>query len=120
MPDSYPRHRNRSLRAQSSSLHPRGKTSSTTPRYTQGAKTTSAKQKQAYLLLNVIERIRRVNGEADQDDVRVGVTEGSESVVILLSGGIPQRQLDVLAINLDVGDIVLKDSGDVDLAAGSR
>ena len=41
------------------------------------------------LLLNVVERIGRINGEADQDNVGVRVGQRSETVVILLTGGIP-------------------------------
>lgn len=69
----------------------------------------------AYLLLDVVKRIWGVNGETDQDDVRVGIRERAKTVVILLTSGIPQGQLDVLAINLDIGDVVLEDGGDVDL-----
>lgn len=69
----------------------------------------------AYLLLNVVQRVGGVDGEADQDDVGVGVRERAETVVILLASRIPERELDMLAIDLDVGDIVLKDGGDVDL-----
>lgn len=47
----------------------------------------------------------------------VGVRKGSETVVVLLASRIPQGQLDVLAINLDIGDIVLENGGDVDLSA---
>jgi hypothetical protein len=47
--------------------------------------------------------------------VRVGVGERAKTVVILLTGGIPKGQLDVLAVNLDIGDVVLEDGGDVDL-----
>lgn len=45
----------------------------------------------------------------------VGVGERAETVVILLAGGIPEGELDVLAVDLDVGDVVLEDGGDVDL-----
>ena len=69
----------------------------------------------ADLLVYVVQGIGRVDGEADQDDVRIGVRERAEAVVILLTGGIPQRQLDMLAIDLDVGDVVLEDGRDVDL-----
>ena len=69
----------------------------------------------SYLLLDVVKRVGRVDGEADEDDVRVGVGEGAETVVILLAGGIPEGELDVLAVNLDIGDVVLEDGGDVDL-----
>jgi len=41
------------------------------------------------LLLNVIKRVGRVNSEADEDDMRVRITKGSEAIVILLSGCIP-------------------------------
>ena len=69
----------------------------------------------SYLLLDVVKRIGRVDGEADEDNVRVGVGERAETVVILLAGGIPEGELDVLAIDLDIGDVVLENSGDVDL-----
>ena len=69
----------------------------------------------AYLLLDVVEGIGGVNSEADEDDVRVGVRQRAQTVVILLAGGIPEGELDVLAVDLDIGDVVLKDGGDVDL-----
>jgi hypothetical protein len=68
-----------------------------------------------YLLLNVIQGVGGVDREADEDHVRIGVRQRAETVVVLLTSRIPQRQLDVLAINLDIGDIVLEDSGDIDL-----
>ncbi len=49
--------------------------------------------------------------------MRVGVGQRAEAVVVLLASRIPKRQLDVLAINLDIGNIVLEDGGDVDLRA---
>lgn len=42
-----------------------------------------------YLLKDVVQRIRRVDGEADQDDVRVRVRERSETVIIFLASRIP-------------------------------
>ena len=71
------------------------------------------------LLLDVVERVGRVNSEADQDHVAVGVRERSQSVVVLLAGGIPERELDVSSVNLNVRDVVLKDGGDVDLGEGT-
>jgi hypothetical protein len=71
--------------------------------------------RETYLLLYVVERVGRVDGKADQDNVGVGVGERAETVVIFLTSGIPEGELDVLAINLDIGDVVLEDSGDVDL-----
>lgn len=67
------------------------------------------------LLLDVVEGVGRVDSEADQDDVRVGVGQGTQTVVILLTGGIPKGELNVLAIDLDIGDVVFEDGRDVDL-----
>lgn len=67
------------------------------------------------LLLDVVEGVRGIDGEADQDNVGIGVREGAKAIVIFLTSGIPEGELDVLAIDLDVGDVVLEDGGDVDL-----
>lgn len=47
--------------------------------------------------------------------MRVGVREGAETIVVFLAGGIPKGKLDVLAIDLNVGDVVLENGRDVDL-----
>ena len=47
--------------------------------------------------------------------MRIGVGQGTETVVVLLTSCIPESQLDMLAVNLDVGNIVLEDGGDIDL-----
>lgn len=70
---------------------------------------------QPYLLLNVLQRVRRVDGKADQDDVRIGVRQGAQAVVIFLSSSIPKRELNMLSVDLDIGDVVLKDGRDVHL-----
>ena len=70
---------------------------------------------QTHLLLHVVQRIGRVYSEADENDVGVGVAERPETIVILLASRIPQRQFDMLSINLHIGNIVLEDSGHVDL-----
>jgi hypothetical protein len=67
------------------------------------------------LLLNVVQGIRRVDSEADKNHVGVGVGQGTETIVVLLASRIPKCQLDVLAVDLDVGDIVLENGGDIDL-----
>lgn len=46
--------------------------------------------------------------------VRVG--ERSETIVVFLTSSIPKSELNMLAINLDIGNVVLKNSGDVDLS----
>ena len=45
----------------------------------------------------------------------VGVAEGTETIVVFLAGSIPQRELDVLSIHLDIGDVVLEHGRDVNL-----
>ena len=45
----------------------------------------------------------------------VGVAEGAEPVVVFLAGSIPQRELNVLSVHLDIGDVVLEHSRDVNL-----
>jgi hypothetical protein len=74
---------------------------------------------ETYLLLYVVERVGRVDGKANEDNVGVGVRERAETVVIFLASGIPEGELDVLAVNLDIGNVVLEDSGDVDLGRES-
>jgi hypothetical protein len=69
----------------------------------------------SYLLLYVVERVGRVDGEANQDNVRVGVGERAETVVIFLASGIPEGELHVFAIHLDVGDVVFENGGHIDL-----
>lgn len=48
-----------------------------------------ARLRSTNLLLDVVEGIGGVDGEADQDNVRVGVGQGSKTVVILLASSIP-------------------------------
>jgi hypothetical protein len=45
--------------------------------------------------------------------VRVG--ERAETIIIFLASRIPKSKLNVLAIDLDIGNVVLEDGGDVDL-----
>ena len=71
------------------------------------------------LFLDVVERVGRVDGKADEDDVRVRVGERTETVVVFLTGGIPERELDMTAVDLDVGNVVLEDGRDVDLGEGT-
>ena len=45
----------------------------------------------------------------------VGVGERSQAIVIFLAGGIPKSELDVLPVDLDIGDVVLEHGRDVNL-----
>lgn len=53
------------------------------------------------------------NGEDDEEDVAVGVGQGSEPIVLFLSSGIPQSEVDHAPIDLDSGGIVVKDGRNV-------
>ena len=44
-----------------------------------------------YLIENVLEGIGAVDGEADEKQVCLRIRERSQTVVFLLSGGIPER-----------------------------
>ena len=46
-------------------------------------------------LRDVLERVRRVDAEAHQDHVGVGIGKWPEAIVVLLTGRVPQRQLDL-------------------------
>ena len=70
---------------------------------------------ETHLLLNVVERVWRVYRETDEDDMGVRIGQRTETVIIFLARRIPKGEFDVLAIHFDIGDVVLKDGGDVDL-----
>jgi hypothetical protein len=67
----------------------------------------------SYLVHDILERVWTINGEANEDDVGLGVGERPQSVVLLLSGSVPESKLDHLACRRVwcVGDVVLKDGG---------
>ena len=63
--------------------------------------------------LDVLERGRGDDGEARQEHVRLRVGQRSETVIILLTGGIPKTQVDGLVVHHDVGGVVVEHSRDV-------
>lgn len=64
-------------------------------------------------MLHIVERVWRVNGEAYQDDVRLGVGKGPQALVIFLAGRIPQSKLYGLAVHSAVGYVVFEDGWDL-------
>lgn len=52
---------------------------------------------QAYLIHDIVEGIRAVDSEADEDEVGLRVGEGTETIVFFLAGGVPQGKLDSFA-----------------------
>ncbi len=69
-------------------------------------------ERRNYLVHNVLERVRAVDGEADEEEVRFGVGEGPQPVVFFLAGCVPEGELDHLAGGGmgGVRDVVLEDS----------
>lgn len=63
--------------------------------------------------LDVLERGGGDDREADKEDIGLGVGEGAEAVIVLLTGGIPETKVNRLAVDHDVGRVVVEDSGDV-------
>ena len=53
-----------------------------------------------YLLHDVLERVGAVDGEADEEQVGLGVGERPQPVILFLPGGVPQCELDGLATGL--------------------
>jgi hypothetical protein len=70
--------------------------------------------------LNVIKGIGAVHGKANQDDVRIGIAERAETIVVFLTGGIPKRELNTPAIDLYVCDVVFEHGRDVHLFKEKR
>lgn len=61
---------------------------------------------------NIVERGRADDRETDQEHVRLGVGERTETIIILLSGGIPQAQADRLVVDHNVGGVIVE-AGDI-------
>lgn len=68
-----------------------------------------------HLVEDVVERVGAVDGKADEDQVRLGVREGSQTIVLFLASRVPEGKLDRLARwGVDgVGNVVFKDGRDV-------
>ena len=65
----------------------------------------------AYLGLDVIEGRRADDGEADEEDVGLGVGQGPKPIIVLLACGIPEPQADGLPINHHAGRVVVEPAG---------
>ena len=66
-------------------------------------------------------RVDKGKGEAgggrhrvgDEEDIRLGVAEGAEPVIVLLPSSVPQRQVDGLAVHHNRRAVVVEDGRDV-------
>ena len=67
---------------------------------------------------HVVKGRRAHNAEADEEDVGLRVRQGSQTVVVLLAGRIPETKVHRLAVDNKVGAVVVKHCRDV--LAGER
>ena len=63
------------------------------------------------LRLDVLERVFRINAEAEHDSVSVIVRKRAQAIEFLLAGGVPEGEFYVDIIDEDIMDIVFEDSG---------
>lgn len=61
-----------------------------------------------YLGPDVVKRRWADDGEADKEDVGLGIGQWAQAVVILLASGIPQPQADGLPVDHDAGGVVVE------------
>lgn len=75
-----------------------------------------------YLVHYVLEGVWAVDGEADEEEVGLGVGERTQTVVFFLPCGIPESELNCLAGLLVDGvcDVIFKDGGNVFLLQVSQ
>lgn len=57
---------------------------------------------------DVVEGGRADDGEADQEDVGLGIGEGSESVIIFLPRGVPESEADGFAVDHHTCGVVVE------------
>jgi hypothetical protein len=71
------------------------------------------KKRATHLSPDVLETRRADNREANEENVGLGVTQRPQAIVVLLSGRVPQAEVDGLAVDHDVCRVVVEDGGDV-------
>ena len=60
------------------------------------------------LTLDIIKTRERSDGETDEEDISLGVREGTQAVVILLSSGIPKSEVDRYPVHHNIGGVVVE------------
>jgi len=58
------------------------------------------------------------NAETDKENIGLGIAQRTQTVIVLLSGCIPEAKVHSLAVDNKIGAVVVKHSGDV--LAGER
>ena len=66
-----------------------------------------------HLGAHVLKAGRADDREADEEDVGLRVRQGPQAVVVLLAGRVPQAEVDGLAVDHDVGRVVVEHGRDV-------
>ena len=56
--------------------------------------------------------------EANQENVGLRVRQWAKTIVVLLTSSIPEGQLNMLSVDLYIGDVVLEHGGNIDLRGG--
>lgn len=67
----------------------------------------------AYLVLDIPEAHREVDGKYDENDVAFWVAQRPQTIVLLLPCRVPQRNFNDFALKLSVCDVVLEHGGDI-------
>jgi len=62
---------------------------------------------------DVLEGRRRDDAEADKEDVCLGIAERTQTIVIFLTGSIPETQRDGLAVHHHIRTVVVEHSRNV-------
>ena len=65
--------------------------------------------------MNDFKTVGSVDGKADEDDMRIGVADGTETVIVFSTWRLPKRQLHVLSTDLDISDVVLENGWHINL-----
>jgi len=71
------------------------------------------------LFLDVVQRVRGVDSEANKNDMGIRVREWPKAVIVFLASSIPEGEFDVLPVDLDIRNVVLEYSRYVDLGEGA-
>lgn len=69
---------------------------------------------------DVFKRGRIDDRIGNQENIGLGVGQGTETIVVLLTGSIPKTKVDGLAVDHDVRGVVIEHSGDVLTREGVR
>ena len=73
------------------------------------------KQQRPYRFENTLKRVTPLNGETDEKNVCGGIRQGAKTAILFVSQSIVQCQFDAFAVDIDVGDVAVHHSWDIEL-----